>query len=152
VIGPWPERRRLVDAAEQVAEAGRVDGRRLHIAAAAVVLHLGSAGAARRAVEELVDVDAAAAGGAGDGGVERDHAATAAAAAAAAMVVVVRGRGGVERGGVGRRRARDVEVDLGAILAAVAARRLRLLVQVYQLRRRLPPLQRHYLHFITFPS
>ena len=111
LVGPRPERRRLVDAAQEVAEAG---GFRSLDAAVAVLLQLGP----RRAVQELVDVDAG--GAAADGRVERDHAAT-----AAAGVLMMRGRR--FHWALGRRRARYVEVDLGAVLAAVAAGRLRLL-------------------------
>ena len=112
VVGPRPEERRLVDAAQEVAEAG---GFRSLDAAVAVLLHLGP----RRAVQELVDVDAG--GAAADGRVERDHA----AAAAAGVLMMMRRRR--VHWALGRRRARYVEVDLGAVLAAVAAGRLRLL-------------------------
>ena len=133
LVGPRPERRRLVDAAQEVAEAG---GFRSLDAAVAVLLHLGP----RRTVQELVDVDAG--GAAADGRVERDHAAT-----AAAGVLMMRGRR--FHWALGRRRARYVEVDLGAVLAAVAAGRLRLLVEVDQLRPCLPALQRQYLQCHT---
>jgi hypothetical protein len=131
VVGPRPERRRLVDAAQEVAEAGGFRGLDDDGAAAAVLLQLGGGG-----VQELVDVHASSRSRtAADGRVERDHAAGA-------------GRRCGVQGGLGRRRARDVEVDLGAVLAAVAAGRLRLLVEVDQLRRApcLPALQRQYLH------
>lgn len=114
VIRPGPEGRRLVDAAEEVAEAGRVG-------AVVVLLHLGDGGG----VQELVDVDAGAGAGDHGRGVEGDH------AAAVLMGVLLGSIHGSSFGG--RRRARDVEVDLGAVLAAVAAGRLRLLVQVDQL-------------------
>lgn len=135
VVGPRPERRRLVDAAQEVAEAGGF--RCLDAATVAVLLQLGGT----RGVQELVDVHASSTRAA-DGWVERDHAA---AAAAAGVLVLVRRRR--VHGALGRRRrARDVEVDLGAVLTAVAAGRLRLLVEVDQLRPCLPALQRQYLH------
>jgi hypothetical protein len=132
VVSPRPERWRLVDAAQEVAEAG---GFRSLDASVAVLLQLGP----RRAVQELVHVDAG--GAAADGRVERDHAAT-----AATGVLMMRRR---RVWALGRRRARDVEVDLGAVLAAVAAGRLRLLVEVDQLRPCLPALQRQYLQCHT---
>jgi len=141
VVGPRPERRRLVDAAQEVAEAGGFHGA-LDAAAVSVRLQLGAGG-----VQELIDVHASSSGSsraAADGRVERDQAA---GAGTRGVVVLVRRRRRVH-GAVGRRRARDVEVDLGAVLAAVAAGRLRLLVEVDQLRRACLPaaLQRHYLH------
>nr|ACN25651.1 unknown [Zea mays] len=139
VVGPRPERRRLVDATQEVAEAaGGLRGLDGDGAAVTVLLQLRGGG-----VQELVHTHA---GGntmsAADGRVERDQ--------AAAGGVVRRRRRRMVHGALGRRRrARDVEVDLGAVLAAVAAGRLRLLVQVDQLRRPpccLPALQCQYLH------
>jgi hypothetical protein len=119
LISPRPEGRWLVGAAQEVAEAGCF--RSLDAAAVAVLLHLGP----RRAVQQLVDVDA---GGAAYGGVEGDHA----AAVAGVLVMMMRRR--IHGTTVGRRRrARDVEVDLGAVFATVGAGRLGLLVQVDQL-------------------
>jgi hypothetical protein len=134
VVGPRPERRRLVDTAQEVAEAaGGLRG--LDGAAVAVLLQLEGGGG----VQELVHTHAGGATmSAADGRVERDQAAAGG---------VVRRR--MVHGALGRRRARDVEVDLGAVLAPVAAGRLRLLVQVDQLRRPpccLPALQCQYLH------
>jgi hypothetical protein len=132
LIGPRPEGLWLVDAAQKVAEAGcfrSLDATTV----VAVLLHLGP----RRAVQQLVDVDA---GGAAYGGVEGDH-----AAAVAGVLVMIRRRR-IHGTTLGRRRARDVEVDLGAVLATVAAGRLGLLVQVYQLGACLPTaLKRQYL-------
>jgi hypothetical protein len=120
LIGPRPEGLWLVDAAQKVAEAGcfrSLDATTV----VAVLLHLGP----RRAVQQLVDVDA---GGAAYGGVEGDHA----AAVAGVLVMMMRRR--IHGTTVGRRRrARDVEVDLGAVFATVGAGRLGLLVQVDQL-------------------
>jgi len=141
VVGPRPERRRLVDAAQEVAEAGGFRG--LDSGAVAERLQLWGDGGVQ---DELVDVHASSSSraAAADGRVERDQAAT------GGVVVLVRVlvRRRRVHGALGRRRARDVEVDLGAVLAAVAAGRLRLLVEVDQLRRPCLPasLQRQYLH------
>jgi hypothetical protein len=137
VVGPRPERRRLVDATQEVAEAaGGLRGLDGDGAAVTVLLQLRGGG-----VQELVHTHAGGATmSAADGRVERDQ-------AAGGGVVEVRRR--MVHGDLGRRRARDVEVDIGAVLAAVAAGRLRLLVQVDQLRRPpccLPALQCQYLH------
>ena len=144
VVGPRPERRRLVDAAQEVAEAGGFHGA-LDAAAVSVRLQLGAGG-----VQELIDVHASSSGSsraAANGRVERDQAAAAGTRGVVVLVLVRRRRR--VHGAVGRRRARDVEVDLGAVLAAVAAGRLRLLVEVDQLRRPFLPaaLQRQYLRY-----